>query len=266
MLSTHWFGRRGAAFISCVCVAVGCALVAQAESKTLRLRADSWMPYNGDPAGELPGYVVELARAVFSAHGITIDYQTMPWTDALKAVKAGEIDGVIGANATEAEGLVRPAEATGLPRVGLYVRKDSALHFENLASLKNSHLGVIESYSYWDNLDEYIKTHAAPAVVLFKGDTPLIDGIAKLDTGEIDVMAETFVVWSWALRSLNRKPSDFRTICVQNGDPIYVAFAPGKTGTGYAKIWDDGIRELRKNGKLAAIMGKYGLADWQESK
>ncbi len=68
------------------------------RAETLRLRADSWMPYNGDAGAALPGYTVELARAIFEPRGITVDYQTMTWGDALKAAAAGQIEAVVGAN------------------------------------------------------------------------------------------------------------------------------------------------------------------------
>ncbi|MCX6956780.1 MAG: transporter substrate-binding domain-containing protein [Verrucomicrobia bacterium] len=231
---------------------------------TLRVRADQWMPYNGDPAKPTPGYVVELARKIFGAQGITVDYQTMPWAEALKAAGAGEIEAVIGANPTEAKGLVLPDEAIGLPRIGLFVRKANPWKFSNVQLLREVRLGVIDGYSYWDSLDEYAKKHTGPEVVWFKGETPLKDALAKLDGAEIDVMAETLAVWVWTVKESGRSPADYRMAYLHQAEPIYLAFAAqGEAGRKYAKIWDAGIKELRKNGTLAAILEKYSVSDWK---
>ena len=120
---------------------------AWAESETIRVRADQWMPFNGDPADDRPGYVVEMARAIFGRHGITVDYQTMPWSDALKAAAAGEIEAVIGANPKEAAELLLPTEPIGEPRVGLFVKKGNAWQFTSVPSLRTVKIGAIERCS-----------------------------------------------------------------------------------------------------------------------
>ena len=89
------------------------------DANVLRIRADSWMPFNGDPASEKPGYVVEVLREIFGPLGIKVDYQIMPWASALKAAEAGEIDGVIGANKKEAVNLVTGTESIAEPKVSI---------------------------------------------------------------------------------------------------------------------------------------------------
>lgn len=243
---------------------LGGVSAAAAEPAILRLRADSWMPYNGDPGAPTPGYVVEVARTIFGAHGITVDYQTMPWADALKAAGNGEIEGVIGANEIEAKGLVLPAEPIGLPRIGLFTLKQNPWQFVNVQALRQVKLGVIEGYSYWDVLDDHIKKRTGPEVVWLKGDAPLRDGIAKLDAGEINVMAETMAVWVWTVKSLGRSPADYRMAYLHQAEPIFLGFAvKGEQGRRYAQWWDEGLRELRTSGKLTAILSKYGLVDWK---
>ena len=65
-----------------------------------------------------------MTKMIFEPAGVKIDYQLMPWTDALAAARAGEIDAVIGANPTEAEELLLPKRSAGMPRIGLFVKKD----------------------------------------------------------------------------------------------------------------------------------------------
>jgi polar amino acid transport system substrate-binding protein len=240
------------------------ALLRAAEPETIRLRADTWMPYNGDPTGTQPGFAIELARQIFGARGIAIDYQTMPWTEALAAVADGKIEGVIGANSKEAAQLVVPAEPIGLPRVGLFVRKDSGWRFSSVPALRKLRMGAIESYSYWDSLDRYIADRAGAEVTVYKGDVSLTRAIADLDAGKIDVMPETASVFIWTLKELGRPPTDFHLGYLHEGDPIFIAFtAKGDVGKRYAQILDAGIVELRRSGALKKLLDRYSLTDWK---
>lgn len=264
MISLHTPKPKVGTFIVLFCLHLMMGVGLASAAETIRLRADQWMPYNGDPTTESPGYVVELARRVFTKHGITVDYQTMPWTDALKAAAAGEIEGVIGANPSEAKGLLLPAESIGLPRVGLFVPKAKTWTFQSVPLLREIRLGLIEGYSYWESLDDYAHKQSAPKVTWFSGDAPLKDGIAKLDRGEIDVMAETVAVWIWTVKSLGKSPGDYRVAYLHQSEPIYLAFtAQGTRGQRLATLWDTGLAEARRSGELKQILDKYGLVDWK---
>jgi ABC-type amino acid transport substrate-binding protein len=47
------------------------------------------------------------------------------------------------------------------------------------------------------------------------------------------------------------------------GEPIYVAFAKNEQGRRFSEIFDVGLREMRANGKLAALLKRYSLVDWK---
>ena len=236
-------------------------LQADTSSRTIRLRSDAWMPFCGNPTDAQPGYVVELARVIFAAKGYALDYQLMPWTDALKAAAAGEIDGVIGANREEAKQLVIALEPIGAPAVGLYLRKDNPWKFSDIGSLDSIRLGVSAGYSYWPELYAYIAK--APKVVSFEGATPLVDAIAKLDAGELDVVAESQPVWIWTIKKSGRVNKDYRNAFNRIGEPIYIAFS-SKAPAECPKIFAEGLRELRANGKLAEILARYYQQDWKQ--
>jgi polar amino acid transport system substrate-binding protein len=248
----------------CLMALALCAAVATARpAETLRLRADTWMPYNGDPKSETPGYVVELLKIIFEPRGITVDYQNMPWADALKASNSCEIDGVIGASRIEGAKMIIPEECIAVTKIGLFVLKGNAWRYQTVESFNEVRLGAIDAYDYWEVLDGYIQKHSAPRVTIFKGDTPLKDGIAKLRAGEIDIMPEAIPVFTWELKSEGLNIADFRIAYIHEGDDAFVAFAPNAAGKLHAAIFDEGIRRLRANGQLAKILAKYGLEDWK---
>jgi polar amino acid transport system substrate-binding protein len=233
------------------------------SGEMLRIRADEWMPYNGNPKAEHPGYAIDVLREIFTPLGIQIEYQSMPWGDALKAAKDGEIEAVVGANTREGAGLVLPVQEIGNPRVGLFVRKGSTWVYENPLSFKKIHLGAIRDYKYWDTLDDYILKHDAPLVTKFSGNTPLNDAVAQLDAGLIDVMPETYTVFMWFVRNSGRKVANYQYVYLDAGDPVYVAFKPNPDGRHYAAVFNAGLEKLRKSGRLSQILVRYGLTDWR---
>jgi polar amino acid transport system substrate-binding protein len=250
-------------FVSSLCALALWLAPAGAEESVLRIRADAWMPFNGEPSADRPGYVVELAKMIFEPAGVKVDYQLMPWKDALASARKGTVDAVIGANPTEAEGLLLPKQSAGMPRVGLFVKKESPWKYENLQSLNSVRLGVITGYSYWESFDAYLKSNRSEKVVFFGGETPLTDGISQLKNGKIDVMAETLAVFIWTVRSEGGSPADYRVAYLQAGEAIYMAFAKTAAGEKYAGIFDEGLARLRKSGELAAVLKRYGLMDWE---
>ena len=235
--------------------------LASSES-TLRVRADVWMPFNGPVDGEKPGYVVEILSAIWGGTETHVDYQLMPWKNALEAVAAGQIDAVIGANASEAKGLVVPTESAGSPRIGLYTLKNKQWNYQSLASLRAIKLGAIEGYSYYEALDGYIAA-AKGAIVMLKGEDPLHDGIQKLNAGEIDVLPEAQPVLIWTLKKAGLPLADYRAVYLHEAEPIYVAFTNNAAGKAHASEFDAGIQRLRSSGGLAEILKKYGLSDWK---
>lgn len=250
-----------------VLLAVALALVlvaATSRAETLRLRADAWMPYNGDPQGKYPGYAIEIARAILAKHAIDLDYQTMTWGDALAACAAGQIEAVVGANTTEAEKLVVPAETIGKPKVGLFVLKKNSWSYENVPSLARIHLGVIQDYKYFDTLDDYVARHHGREVVRFGGEKPLESAIQKLVDGEIDVLAEVYPVFAWTARNAGLKGEQFRLAYLHEAEPVYFAFLPGPAGKRYANLFDEGLRELRASGELQKILKRYGQEEWKD--
>jgi|GEM_PF-1857798 len=249
--------------ISAACLLLALGGRAQ-DTDMVKLRADLWMPFNGSPNAEKPGYVVEIARAIFGAQGLKVDYGTLSWEETLKAARAGTIDGAIGTNATEAADLVKGSEPIGIPKIGLFALKDSSWKYENLQSLNTVKLGAIAGYSYWDSLDTYISTHADKNVVFFKGETPLADAIVKLNNKEIDLMPETLPVFVWALKTQGIPFTNYHIAYLNEGVPLYISFTKNKRGLHFSKMMDEGIRTLRANGQLAKILSSYGIEDWKE--
>jgi polar amino acid transport system substrate-binding protein len=244
-------------------VALSFAAAVSGRAETIRLRADYWMPMNGEPDGERPGYVVEIARAVFEPAGDKVEYAKLAWDETLRACRAGEIEGAIGASRIEGEGMVLPKQTIGRSRVALWVRKDATWTYAKTKSLEAIKVGAIQSYSYWPDFDDYVKANAGgERLKLYTGDSPLPQAIRELRDGAIVAMPETMTVFIWNLRELGLQATDFRMAYVHEGDDFFIAFAPTDRGRALAARFDQGLAKLRASGELGKIMQRYGLGDW----
>ena len=238
-----------------------------ALADTITVRADSWPPFNDDPASAQPGYVVELMKAIFEPLGHTIDYQTEPWTRAVEDVTAGKIDAVIGASATDAPGCVFPSEPIGIMVNHFYVLKGSAWAFQGVDSLKSIKLGCIEGYAYDEaEIDGYIKSASAPAVQAATGDGALEKNIQKLQASRIDALIEYDPVIKFTMNKMG-VAADAIVIAgnpAGKNSPLYVAFTPGKEiSKKYAEQFSEGLAKLRSSGELITILDRYQQIDWK---
>ncbi len=61
---------------------------APARAETLLIVADPWCPYNCAPDSTKPGMIVEIVKKAFERHGISVTYETLPWTRAVEETRA----------------------------------------------------------------------------------------------------------------------------------------------------------------------------------
>lgn len=239
-----------------------------AHADTITLRGDVWCPYNCEPSDTAkPGYVIEIAKEVFGKAGHTVDYQTLNWARTLEKVKAGEFTAAIGASKDDARELHFGAQPVGISSNVFAIRSDDSFTFKDMSSLNGKVLGVINGYSYAEDIDNYIKTNKSDLkkVQASSGDDALSVNLKKLVAKRVDLVLEDGNVLAdqIATQKLDGKVklSDTPLSSVD----IYLAFgASNPKAAEYAALLDKGIEEMRASGKLAEILKKYGIKDWKK--
>jgi len=239
--------------------------VGRANAERLEVVADVWCPFNCQPDAPLPGYVVELLKAVFPDDNI--DYRVLPWKRALLQTRNGLSSAAIAATQYMAvqEHLQIGQESIGYSYDCLYVAAGSPLKYQGRADDLNAlrRLGIVLGYDYSEGLGEWLARPSNKAKVFSEsGDEPAARNLRKLSRGYLDGMIEDRSVMNYLL--LN---SEFAGRVVSAGCnqslPLYVAFAPQQAkGAERAAQLDRGIVALRQSGELARILAKYGLQDW----
>jgi polar amino acid transport system substrate-binding protein len=231
---------------------------------SISLRADLWDPYNGDPASARPGFMIEVAKAVFEKAGYTLDYQVKGWTwdRSMEEAKNGKIDGIIGAAKSDAPDFIFPEEALCKQRMAFFVKKGNPWRFSGVESLSSIKLGIIGGYAYDTEVDNYIKKNLAneEAIQTIQDDNALELNIKKLAAGRIDALIEDTAVFNSKAKALGMA-DQFEGAGVAGGeDDLYIAFTPAKdTSRKYADILAAGIKEMKASGDLQKLIDKYGI-------
>ena len=262
-VSRHLLARSLLLGIASAMLSVWAAVDALADP--VRLRADYWCPYNCDPGEEYPGYMIEIARRAMERLGLETDYQLMPWDRAMSEVRDGRIDGAVGATALEADGLVL-SDPLGLDTDCFFVTPQSDWRFKGIDSLTGVLLGAVSGYTHDEGpIDAYIVTHDRPhgRVTTTTGDDASSRNIRLLLVGRVDVILDSKAVVAMEAARQGQAKNIVMAGCLE-ALPLHIAFSPKYPDS--AKLVGalrEEVAELRRSGRLAEILGHYGLEDWQ---
>lgn len=249
------------ALIGCLAAAAG-AGTAQAE--TLSFLADDYCPNTcADP--DRPGYMIEIARAVFEPQGYHVAYKLMGWARAIEETRTGRYAAVVGGSEEEFAGLVWSGPI-GLWRVAGATRRGQSFDPES-SSLDGLVLGAIRGYHYNDRIDDHIAQHGSdPRRVQFaSGDDALLQNLRRLVGGRLDVVVDDPNVLRFVVGSAGMENAVELTPAA-TAIPLGIGFSPAlPQARTLAGLLGEGIARLRREGRLAVILARYGLEDWPPS-
>ncbi|WP_455381456.1 substrate-binding periplasmic protein [Salinispira pacifica] len=229
--------------------------------------ADEWPPFNMVPGANREGYMIDVLREVFEPAGIAVRYLLVPWNRALSDTRSGVFTAAVGASKVDGAGLVFPKEELSVNRLTFFTRAESSWTFRGLPSLAEVSLGVIDGYDYRQWLNEYIDRYAGDdrRVQVVRGDQALEANFRKLLNRRVDAIVDSETTLRFTALELGI--SDRVRMAGQDDQAaeIYVAFSPALPySRTLAEMLSRGIEELRRSGRLASILARYGLTDWKE--
>jgi len=240
------------------------ALHSVSAAEVVKLAADEWCPYNCAPDGDRPGYMVEIVREALKPAGVTVEYSTMPWKRALLDMREGRLNGAVGAQVGEAEGLF-PKEPLGAGRniLAMLPEKAASLTWTGVESLKSLRLGGAQGYAYDQGpIDAYI-AGAGKTVELLSGTEIQSQNLRKLLAGRIDAVIEDENVMRMTISEMQPKP-DVRIVVIGEAASVSVAFSGAiPDSKKHVDLIDDYVVKARADGRLKTLLAKYGLEDWK---
>jgi len=229
----------------------------------LTLAGSEWCPYNcahEAPAGL--GYMIDVAKAAFEPQ-VKIDYTLINWARAVDEAKVGKLDALVGSS--KRDGFVFTKEALGLAQNAFAVRRDDAFEFKGADSFKGRALGVVNGYSYTDEIDAYVAAHASDAALIqtVSGDQALTNNLRKLAAKRVDLVVDDVNVLRMQIESLGLG-DQLKIVPGGEPDPIFIAFsAKMPDAQALADRLDAKLAELRSSGALTTILARYKLTDWK---
>lgn len=241
------------------------AVPVAALADTVTIRADAWFPMNADENADRPGYMIELAEAVFSPQGYEVDYQNLPWERALQSVRNGDYDCVVGAYNSDAPDFVFPDTPWGSDQSVFYVKSGTDWRYDGLASLDDIVVATIGGYAYGDDFDEYAEDNPERVDVL-NANNALEQNIRKVAGDRVDALLESPPVLEAQLERMGMQGE--LEPAGELGPPhdMYIACSPAneERSRELMQMVDEGTRELRESGELGDILSRYGVEDWHE--
>lgn len=226
--------------------------------------SDRWYPYNGIPHSPNPGYMIEIARYGLEKSGHKLNYQLMSWERSIDLVRKGEKNCIVGSYKSDAPDLMYSDKHQGTDQMAFYRSTQDDWQYEGVESLKNRQLGVIEGYTYQDEVDQYIADQRSTNKVLVtKGKYALEENLLDLVHGRLNTVIDSNRVIKQAINKQGWEKSIVFAGYGNTVSKIYVACsAIHPSSTEYLTAIIDGIDELRASGQLDVILKKYDEKDW----
>lgn len=215
---------------------------------------DSFVPMGFEKKnGQLTGYDIDLAKAVFKEYGIKVNFQTIDWSMNVTELRNGTID--LLWNGYSITPQRRKKVAFSRPylqnRQVLVVKKDSGIN--SFAQMKNYELGMQtgSTAQQWYETKQHVLR--AKKKVLY--DT-ISNSFLDLNAGRIQGILLDEVYADYYIAHM-AKSSDYKVI--QNDQVPLDLFAVGirKGDKTLQRKINEGLAKLQRNGKLRQINEKW---------
>ncbi|EGB15522.1 extracellular solute-binding protein family 3 [Pseudodesulfovibrio mercurii] len=225
--------------------------------------ADSWMPYNGTPGSAREGYAVEILRAVFETRGFTVDYRELPWKRAVRDVRSGQADILIGVTPDELPDFIYPKTSLGRSELCFFTM-DSGWRFTGPQSLTGVVTGYVQGHNYPGWFMEAIGRSPERFHALH-GQDAFARMLAMLAEGRVQVIPGNRAVVDYYVQQAGLEGQVFVAGCSETGaHELFFGLSPANMPKSrlLADILDQGVYTLRNTGQLNHLLIKYGLKDW----
>jgi polar amino acid transport system substrate-binding protein len=214
---------------------------------------EEWAPYNYSERGSIKGIATDVLRAACTGAKIDCDVRVVPWARAYKTV-------INTPNTLVFTTARKPSRESEFQWVGpilprstwVYARAGQSKSPHNLQDLAQLRIGVVrEEAARQDLLDAGV-----PA-------SSLVDEVSNAEVlrllmgSRVEAMVDTEVGMEWNLRNASVAPSAVtRLVKLSDGGAYYFALNL-QTDPKLARALQDALDQLRRSGKLQAIVTSY---------
>ncbi|MBC3933988.1 transporter substrate-binding domain-containing protein [Undibacterium sp. CY7W] len=217
----------------------------------LTIYTEDWPPISFKSGDKLDGMAVELVQALQKRIGSNTAIQLVPWNRGYKALlEDPNILLFTVGRSEEREKAMTLVGPLAISRTVLYTRKGNAARLLGLGDdLYQVAVGAYRGSIFADAaMKKGFQTLdlAATSQVVAK----------MLMMGRFDLWADGNVVVPSVLKDIGYTIQDVERVMVLDSLELYLAFSP-KTPLSTIKIWEDGLRQMKKDGSFQKIHQKW---------
>lgn len=225
------------------------------HGEKLTVVSDTWYPYF-DTELKNNGLASEILTAALDGRGYELEFKEIPWTRAEEGVKTGLYDVLLNVWKTDERltyFLYSDAYITN--RLVFLKKKSDTFEFENIHSLRGKKIGTRRGYYYGEefmNSDTFLLIPANDS----------LQNIQKLDVGRIDIFVEDEAVIKYILKKefpQGKASLAFSKKIFMEKELYLTVNLKNKKANTFIKDFNQGLKEIKENGKYQKILLKYNL-------
>lgn len=239
------------------------------RAETLVVASDVWCPYicnNKENPGILVDALIEIARV----KKLDIRFKGVSLSRSITMAQHSKVDIVLAV--TESHILNYKLQSSNHYFGGwyndIYIRKSDDWTFDSQQDIEDflnagETLGIIDGYEYGSFIDK-LKIKYSTKIYQASGLSPLENSINMLQKGRMSAFLDSRYNVEYVMKKNN---VDNIIYAGSEGDfvPLFLGYSP-TTSPEVINSIDNGLLIIRKRGILKAILEKYGVPDWQQSK
>ena len=206
----------------------------------------------GEDTDNFEGYSWDILRESFHAAGYTVKISVTPWARAMAYLKMGECDILFptGKNKERETIFDYSKEPVNQARFLVYVRAESPMEWQSLETLSGLTIGVKRGFNYGDTWKN------AGFICKYSVDT-IRQGFRMLSQGRIDGFAGYEFNWDYVLRQEGWRDRYVKMPSFGSSAEYLVTLKSNPKGIKYLKAFDEGKRQLIRNGRYERIREKW---------
>jgi len=244
------------------------------SSDTLNVAVHEFCPFlcEGSKENGKEGYVVEILRDIYEKEGYQLHFHVVSYEEGILGTERGEYDLMPMLNVHSSDKMILSKKTCAALVQNFYVLKGKNWEYNGIESLQDSKIGTILGYNYsiLDTAYEaYLQENSrteSPTVFYVDTDNSVTTIIEMMKKGEITTFNECSFIVDYLLKKMNLT-EEFKIAGSLGTLNNYIGFSPKRTDSEkLSEMFDTGIQELRKTGKLDSILNCYHLKDWEIEK
>ena len=236
--------------------ALSAGISGSAWAADLTAYTTEWMPYNYEEGGKAKGISTDILRAACVEAKLDCEIKFVPWARAYKTVQH--------TRNTVLYTTVRRAERENsflwvgpiLPRTTwVYTRSNLDDKPARLQDLSRLRVGVVRGEASRFDLEK--GGVSAEAIIPIPGN---VDLLRMLLRSMIDAVVDTEVGMEWALRNAGASPQAVNRFMRLSDEGGYYFALNLESDPATVRRLQDAVDTLRRDGRLKALVGQYGVS------